>query len=91
MKKNELIRETANLAEMSQRDVEQVYNALMHIIVYHLKEQGEARIYELGTFTTKQTKEVKRYNPLSRKEITIAPRIAVKFKSNKRLKEFLND
>lgn len=91
MKKNELIRETANLAEMSQRDVERVYNALMHIIIYHLKEQNEVRIYELGTFTTKQTKEVKRCSPLNRKEITIPPRIAVKFKANKRLKEFLND
>lgn len=84
MNKKELVREVAAKSGLTQKDAEQVINALMETLV----EQEEVRLVGFGTFYWRETSAKSVHNPQNPSEkIDVPARKNLAFKASKTLRE----
>lgn len=89
MKQIELVKEVANKAEVSQKDVKNVINALGDVVLSKLAENEDIKIGNLGTFRMVKKNARKARNPLTGEEVDVPEKLAPKFRISATVKNAL--
>ena len=87
MTKSEIISHIAEKAGITNKVSGGVLDALIALIIQTLKEEGEIRIAQLGTFKVVERKVRIEVNPKTRVKISISARKALNFKAAQALKD----
>lgn len=86
--KHQLSVELAEALNITQGRSRETITRLFQLLIKHLKD-GEDVVYKgFGTFHSESVKEVKRYNGLAKKEMTIPAHKRVRFKPCQDLQNF---
>jgi DNA-binding protein HU-beta len=87
MKKPEIISFVSERANISKKAAEAVLNVFINSIHIQLREAGNVRISDLGTFRAIDMKARRGVNPRTGKEMTIPAMRLPRFSASKALKE----
>ena len=87
MTKKEIISHIAEKASITNKVTVGVLDALVELIIKVLKEEGEIRIAQLGTFKVVERKARIGVNPKTGAKISISARKVATFKAAKPLKD----
>lgn len=90
MNKQELLKEIATSADVSQKDADAVLKALVSVITENLAAGTELSIPDLGKFGVTARAERTGRNPLTGTPLTIAAKKSPKFTAAKALKDATN-
>lgn len=82
---DELARELADCEDISISAAARCIQSLNRIIIGHLRQDREVRLYGLGTFQPKTRKCRVGWNPRTGEKMIIPDRPVVRFKASKRL------
>ncbi len=87
MNKTEFIREVAEKADLSKKQAEAAYDAMMETIVESLKGGEKIQLVGFGSFDLKEKPAREVYNPLTGKKQNIAASKVPSFKLGKAFKD----
>ncbi|HBB44857.1 MAG TPA: HU family DNA-binding protein [Clostridiales bacterium] len=87
MNKTEFIREVAEKADLSKKQAEAAYDAMMETIVESLKGGEKIQLVGFGSFDLKEKPAREVYNPLTGKKQKIAASKVPSFKLGKAFKD----
>lgn len=93
MTKTELLRALAGLVNVTQKDADTIWNALLGkkgLLVQSLSESGTAPLGDFGTLKLKISKERPGINPATKAPITIKAQRKISLTVSKGMKEMLN-
>jgi DNA-binding protein HU-beta len=90
MNKTELINEVARTANLTKKDAEKAFNAVVDVITAELAAGNKVQVIGFGTFEVHERKARVGQNPRTKKKIEIPASKAAAFKSSKKLKEAVN-
>ncbi len=90
MKKSEFISKVAEQADVSKKDCEAVFDAVLATITDTLKKGEDVPFIGFGTFKTIERKAREGRNPSTGKPMSIAASKGVSFKAGSKLKEAIN-
>ena len=90
MTKSELINQIAEKSELTKKDAEQAFSAVVSTITDALVSGEKVQIVGFGTFEVTERAARTGKNPQTGKEIKIAACKAPKFKAGKALKDAVN-
>jgi DNA-binding protein HU-beta len=89
MKKGDLITSVGEQAELTKAQASDAVNAMLNTIALGLKEGDKITITGFGTFSvTKRPARMAR-NPKTGEMVKVGPKMAVKFRAGRDLKEFV--
>ena len=89
MTKSEIISQIAKKAGVTAKVAGGVLDALIGLINQTLKEEGEIRIVQLGTFKVVERKARAGFNPKTGAKISISARKALTFRASQTLKDMV--
>lgn len=87
MNKTELVREIADKANLSKKQAEAAYDAMLETIVEVLKDGQKLQLVGFGSYELKEKPAREVYNPLTQKKQKIAASKVPSFKFGKAFKE----
>ena len=87
MNKTEFIREVADRAELSRKQAEAAYNAMLDTIVEALKAGDKVQLVGFGSYELKEKPAREVYNPLTKQKQKNAASKVPSFKIGKAFKE----
>ena len=90
MNKTELINEVARTANLTKKDAEKAFNAVVDVITAELAAGNKVQVIGFGTFEVHERKARVGQNPRTKKKIEIPASKVAAFKSSKKLKEAVN-
>lgn len=91
MNKNEMVEAVAGKIEGTKADATRAIDAIFEVISDELKEGGEVRLVNFGTFLVTERKETTGRNPRTGEPINIPASKQPKFRAGKVLKDAVND
>ena len=89
MRKSEFVAKVAEVAGMTQRDVEKVIDALTPVIVESVVEGGEEISLSFGKFKQKVNAAKTGTNPLTKKPMNVPESHTLAFKASKTVKKVM--
>lgn len=89
MRKSEFVAKVAEVAGMTQKDVEKVIDALTPIIVESVVEGGEEISLSFGKFKQKVNAAKTGTNPLTKKPMNVPESHTLAFKASKTVKKVM--
>ena len=89
MRKSEFVAKVAEVAGMSQKDVEKVIDALTPVIVKSVVEGGEEISLPFGKFKQKVNAAKTGTNPLTKKPMNVPESHTLAFKASKTVKKVM--
>lgn len=90
MRKSELVAATAKKANLTQKEVEAVLDAMCEVIETTVMDNNEEVLLPLGKFKKKVNPARTGINPLTKKEIEVAETHNLAFKPTKSLKRVID-
>lgn len=87
MNKTEFVREIAKRAELSNKQAEAAYNAVVETIVDALKDGEKIQLVGFGSYELNEKPEREVYNPLTKQKQKISAHKVPTFKFGKAFKE----
>lgn len=89
MRKSEFVAKVAKVADMAQKDVEKVIDALTPVIVESVVEGGEEISLPFGKFKQKVNAAKTGTNPLTKKPMNVPESHTLAFKASKTVKKVM--
>ena len=90
MTKAELINQIAEKSELTKKDAEKAFSAVVSTITEALVNGDKVQIVGFGTFEVRDRKEKQSKNPQTGETITVPAKKAPAFKAGKALKDAVN-
>ena len=90
MNKSNLVEAVAKEAKLTKADATKVVNAVIESIKQGLARRERIILTNFGTFETADRAARKGFNPQKKEPMMIDARVAVTFKTSKKLKELVN-
>lgn len=90
MTKSELINQIAEKSELTKKDAEKAFSAVVSTITEALVNGDKVQIVGFGTFEVRDRKEKQSKNPQTGETITVPAKKAPAFKAGKALKDAVN-
>lgn len=90
MTKSELINQIAEKSELTKKDAEKAFSAVVSTITEALINGDKVQIVGFGTFEVRDRKEKQSKNPQTGETITVPAKKAPAFKAGKALKDAVN-
>lgn len=90
MTKAELINQIAEKSELTKKDAEKAFSAVVSTITEALVKGDKVQIVGFGTFEVRDRKEKQSKNPQTGETITVPAKKAPAFKAGKALKDAVN-
>lgn len=90
MTKAELINQIAEKSELTKKDAEKAFSAVVSTITDALVNGDKVQIVGFGTFEVRDRKEKQSKNPQTGESITVPAKKAPAFKAGKALKDAVN-
>ncbi len=90
MTKAELINQIAEKSELTKKDAEKAFSAVISTITDALVNGDKVQIVGFGTFEVRDRKEKQSKNPQTGETITVPAKKAPAFKAGKALKDAVN-
>ncbi len=90
MTKAELVNQIAEKSELTKKDAEKAFSAVVSAITEALVNGDKVQIVGFGTFEVRDRKEKQSKNPQTGETITVPAKKAPAFKAGKALKDAVN-